>query len=87
MDRVASGRNRTVFCAVRPPGHHAGPSGIVPNAWDEVGTHGFCVLNNVAIAAAYARAVYGRAPRGYAAALEGEEGGAGGCRHDDPWGG
>ena len=59
-DRVISGQARNAFCPVRPPGHHAGPRGIVLNPNDEVGTHGFCLLNNVAIAAAYVRAVYGR---------------------------
>jgi acetoin utilization deacetylase AcuC-like enzyme len=42
---VIQGRSKTAFCIVRPPGHHARP---------EIGM-GFCVLNNVAIAAAYAR--------------------------------
>lgn len=45
---------RNVFCAVRPPGHHAGPNGIVTNENDATGSHGFCLLNNVAIAAAHA---------------------------------
>jgi acetoin utilization deacetylase AcuC-like enzyme len=49
---------RTVFCAVRPPGHHAGPSGLVPNRNDPHGSHGFCILSNIAIAAAYALNVY-----------------------------
>ena len=43
VDAVMAGEVRNAFCAVRPPGHHA--------------THdksmGFCLLNNVAIAARY----------------------------------
>jgi hypothetical protein len=46
---------RNAFCPVRPPGHHAGPKGLVkghePGAPD---SHGFCILNNVSIGAAYA---------------------------------
>lgn len=38
---VATGAARRAFCAVRPPGHHAGISAGM----------GFCLLNNVAIAA------------------------------------
>ena len=55
-----------------PPtsGHHAGPSGVVPNTLDAIGTHGFCLLNNVAVAAAYVRNVYGRPRASYAAALD-----------------
>lgn len=49
VDEVKSGAARNVFCAVRPPGHHAGPHGSM----------GFCVFNNVAVAAAYARARHG----------------------------
>lgn len=52
---------RRAFCAVRPPGHHAGPTGIVTCERDREGSHGFCLLNNVAIGAAYARATYGGA--------------------------
>ncbi len=37
------------FCAVRPPGHHAERDRIM----------GFCLFSNVAIAALYARALYG----------------------------
>ena len=59
VDRVVSGDHRNAFCAVRPPGHHAGPRGIVRCANDpEGGSHGFCLLNNVAIGAAYARCMY-----------------------------
>jgi acetoin utilization deacetylase AcuC-like enzyme/ankyrin repeat protein len=59
VDKVVAGECRNAFCAVRPPGHHAGPRGIVrcPND-PEGGSHGFCLLNNVAIGAAYARCMY-----------------------------
>mmetsp|Transcript_31205 Transcript_31205/g.44299 ORF Transcript_31205/g.44299 Transcript_31205/m.44299 type:complete len:1012 (+) Transcript_31205:183-3218(+) len=59
VDKVVNGEHRNAFCAVRPPGHHAGPRGIVRCANDpEGGSHGFCLLNNVAIGAAYARSMY-----------------------------
>ena len=49
---------KNAFCAIRPPGHHAGPSGVVTSQRDPNGSHGFCLLNNVAIGAAYALNVY-----------------------------
>ena len=58
VDKVVAGDYRNAFCAVRPPGHHAGPRGIVKCANDPEGSHGFCLLNNVAIGAAYARSMY-----------------------------
>ncbi|KAL3787607.1 hypothetical protein ACHAW5_005995 [Stephanodiscus triporus] len=58
VDRVVSGDFRNAFCAIRPPGHHAGPRGIVTCPNDPDGSHGFCLLNNVAIGAAYARSMY-----------------------------
>ncbi|CEM05598.1 unnamed protein product [Vitrella brassicaformis CCMP3155] len=55
---------RNAFCAIRPPGHHLGPAGAnVEDTQDEdltVGSQGFCLLNNVAIGAAYARAFHWR---------------------------
>ena len=42
------GRARSVFCAVRPPGHHATPNQAM----------GFCFFNNIAVAMAYAIAQY-----------------------------
>jgi len=58
VDRIMAGDFRNSFCAVRPPGHHAGPRGIVRCENDAEGSHGFCLLNNVAIGAAYARSMY-----------------------------
>ena len=43
-DAVIAGELENAFCAVRPPGHHAGRSEAM----------GFCFFNNVAIAAKYA---------------------------------
>lgn len=40
---------RNAFCAIRPPGHHAGPRGAVGGQ-----SAGFCFLSNAAIGAAYA---------------------------------
>ncbi|KAL7559181.1 hypothetical protein ACA910_013189 [Epithemia clementina (nom. ined.)] len=59
VDLVLSGDYRNAFCAIRPPGHHAGPRGIVKCSNDpDGGSHGFCLFNNVAIGAAYARSMY-----------------------------
>lgn len=80
VDHVASGRCKRVFVATRPPGHHAGPSGAVPSAGfhsrPDLCSGGFCLLNNVAIGAAYARATYGRA-RVYPAVIGPGAGGTG----------
>lgn len=48
-DAVMAGDVDNAFCAIRPPGHHATPT--MPM--------GFCLFNNVAIAAAHAMQVYG----------------------------
>jgi len=42
-DAVICGKTRNAFCAIRPPGHHATPNRGM----------GFCLFNNVAIAARY----------------------------------
>jgi acetoin utilization deacetylase AcuC-like enzyme len=49
IDAVFSDRADNVFCAVRPPGHHAGRAEAM----------GFCFVNNVATGARYARSAYG----------------------------
>jgi acetoin utilization deacetylase AcuC-like enzyme len=49
VDAVLDGRVKNAFCAVRPPGHHATP----------VRGMGFCIYNNIAIAARYAQKKHG----------------------------
>jgi acetoin utilization deacetylase AcuC-like enzyme len=44
VDQVLAGKANNAFCAVRPPGHHAEPQQAL----------GFCLFNNIAIAANYA---------------------------------
>jgi acetoin utilization deacetylase AcuC-like enzyme len=51
VDLVLTDKLKTVFCATRPPGHHA----------EHNKGMGFCFVNNVAIAAAYAKQKYGLA--------------------------
>ena len=54
IDRVLSGANRNAFCAVRPPGHHAGLKGLIQGAT----SCGFCIFNNVAAGALHALNVH-----------------------------
>jgi len=49
VDAVMAGRIRNAFCAIRPPGHHA----LRDRAM------GFCIFNNVAIAARYIQKKHG----------------------------
>jgi acetoin utilization deacetylase AcuC-like enzyme len=53
IDLVLSGKVRNAFCPVRPPGHHAGPRGLVRSSHGS-DSHGFCFLNNISIGASYA---------------------------------
>ena len=48
VDNVLTGKANNAFCAIRPPGHHAEPDLAM----------GFCLFNNIAIAAEYARCHY-----------------------------
>jgi acetoin utilization deacetylase AcuC-like enzyme len=49
VDLVMRGEARNAFCIVRPPGHHARPAQGM----------GFCLFNNIAIAARYAQQKFG----------------------------
>lgn len=49
VDEVLNGDSRSGVCIVRPPGHHA--ESDLP--------HGFCIFNNVSIAAQYAISSHG----------------------------
>ena len=51
VDAVCRGEARRVFCATRPPGHHAEPARPM----------GFCFFANAAVAARHAQAVHGLA--------------------------
>lgn len=48
VDQVMQGRDKTALCLVRPPGHHATPNRSM----------GFCLFNNIALAADHARRMY-----------------------------
>jgi acetoin utilization deacetylase AcuC-like enzyme len=49
VDQVMTGKAGNAFCAIRPCGHHA----------EQETAMGFCVFNNIAVAALYARAKHG----------------------------
>ena len=49
VDKICKRQADKAFCAIRPPGHHAMPGYPM----------GFCLFNNVAIGAEYARTRYG----------------------------
>lgn len=48
VDLVMSGKVRSAFCSVRPPGHHA----------ESRRAMGFCIFNNIAVGAAHALQVH-----------------------------
>ncbi|HEB69321.1 MAG TPA: histone deacetylase [Desulfobulbus sp.] len=50
VDLIEQGSGNSIFCATRPPGHHAEPAR----------PYGFCFFNNCVIAARYWQNTYGR---------------------------
>ena len=56
IDVVMQGNAINSFALIRPPGHHSGYYGPVENQYGT--SNGFCVVNNVAIGAAYAKYKY-----------------------------
>ncbi len=56
IDLVMEKNVKNAFALIRPPGHHAGFYGPVENP--VVTSTGFCIVNNVAIGAAYTRNKY-----------------------------
>lgn len=49
VDAVLKGQEKNALCLVRPPGHHATPTHSM----------GFCLFNNIALAAHHARTAFG----------------------------
>ncbi|KAF0206035.1 MAG: histone deacetylase superfamily [Gallionellaceae bacterium] len=49
VDMLMAGQAENAFCNIRPPGHHAGRESAA----------GFCIFNNIAVAAAHALNQYG----------------------------
>jgi acetoin utilization deacetylase AcuC-like enzyme len=49
VDKIMAGKVQNAFCAIRPPGHHATRNQAM----------GFCIFNNVAVAAAHAMDEHG----------------------------
>jgi acetoin utilization deacetylase AcuC-like enzyme len=47
-DKIIGDNNKRIFCAVRPPGHHA----------ETVRANGFCFVNNVAVTTRYLQSKY-----------------------------
>ena len=56
IDLVMNKTVKNALVLIRPPGHHSGFSGQVENK--ELVSSGFCLVNNVAIGAAYAKNKY-----------------------------
>jgi acetoin utilization deacetylase AcuC-like enzyme len=68
---VMEGKFRNAFCPIRPPGHHSGIFGVVDmcskelkkvkesvSHYHEHKTNGFCIFNNIGVAAAYLKNVH-----------------------------
>lgn len=61
IDEVVQGKYKNAFCVIRPPGHHVGPFGAVTAEEDPNSkSTGFCLFNNIAIGAGYAKYTYSK---------------------------